>query len=229
MKNILLLHGALGSSEDLTGLGDHLKKEGLNVYSFSFSGHAKSEFKEHFGIVQFAKEVEDFISENDLKGLSIFGYSMGGFVSLYLASKQPGLIENIITLGTKFDWSKASVDKETKLLDPKVITEKVPAFAKSLVEKHGSSWTDLLPKTATLMREINEKYFLNAEILKRIHIKTLIGLGDRDPMVSLEETVTTYKMLPDAQMYMLPKTKHPLESANLVLLSKIIVEFIAQE
>lgn len=229
MKTILLLHGALGYSEDLAALATGLKNEGFTVHSFSFSGHGKTPLREAFSIVQFAKEVEDYISEKNLKNISVFGYSMGGFVALYLASKQPHLLEKIVTLGTKFDWSKTSVDKEIKMLDPTVIREKVPGFAKALEAKHGHTWADLLVKTATLMREINEKDFLSADSLKNISTKTLIGLGDRDPMVSLEETTTIYKKLKNAQMFMLPNTKHQLESGNTYLLSKIIFEFITHE
>ncbi|PBQ31621.1 alpha/beta hydrolase [Sphingobacteriaceae bacterium] len=229
MKTILLLHGALGSSEDLRSLAITLEKEGLKVLIFNFSGHGKSDFREVFSIPQFAKEVESFISEKELKNISVFGYSMGGFVALYLASKHPNLFEKIITLGTKFDWSQASVDKETKMLDPKVIAEKVPAFAKSLDAKHGEAWTTLLPKTAALMREINEKDFLSHEVIKSVSVPTLLGLGDRDQMVSLEETLKVYKTLPNAQMYMLPKTKHQLESANLKLLTNTILEFVTYD
>jgi len=229
MKNILLLHGALGSSEDLVSLENALKKENLKVYTFSFSGHGKTPFKDKFGIEQFVKELEGFIKEKKLSELTVFGYSMGGYVALFLASQQNDLIQKIITLGTKFDWSKNSVDKETKMLDPKIISEKVPAFAKALETKHGEVWNDLLLKTADLMREIHEKEFLTTELLKGLQIPALLGLGDKDQMVSLEETTGVFKLLPNAAMFMLPKTKHQLESANLNLLSKVILDFVTQD
>jgi hypothetical protein len=77
------------------------------------------------------------------------------------------------------------------------------------------------------MRELQELQLLNAASLKTITNQTLIGIGDRDKMVSLEETVEVYKQLPAGFMYMLPATKHPVETADISLLSKLIEDFIA--
>jgi hypothetical protein len=51
----------------------------------------------------------------------------------------------------------------------------------------------------------------------------LIGLADKDNMVSLEETTAVYKQLKNGAMYMLPNTKHPIEIVNVGLLLKIIL------
>ncbi len=228
MKNIILLHGALGAAEDLYPLSCSLKNEAFSTHSFSFSGHSNTAFGTSFGIGQFAEELEIFILENNLKNTSVFGYSMGGFIAIYLASKQPALIRNIVTLGTKFNWSAEAIEKETKMLNPEMIMEKVPAFARSLEAKHGHLWKDLLQKTADLMREIGQKEFLNAEVLKTLNTPLLLGIADKDQMVSLDETVTVFKTLPKAAMYMLPQTKHQLESVNVSLLSKVIFDFVSR-
>lgn len=228
MKTIILLHGALGSSEDLVPLAQTLENSGLAVYPFSFSGHGKSSFKTTFGIEQFSEELKNFILEKDLKNASVFGYSMGGFVALYLASKNPELIEKIITLGTKFNWSKESVDKETRMLDPDLMLEKVPAFAKSLELKH-SEWRELLAKTAAMMRELGGKDLLSIETVKALNLPVLLGIADKDQMVTLDETLPVFKALPKASMYMLPHSKHPLESVNIDLLGKLIEDFLLKK
>jgi pimeloyl-ACP methyl ester carboxylesterase len=228
MKTLLLLHGALGCSDDLISLKARLEKEGLNVHTLGFSGHGKSAFKNAFGIPQFSGELAEYIEKNNLTRPTVFGYSMGGYVALNAASQING-IGKIITLGTKFNWSNTSVEKEMKMLDPKVISEKVPAFSSSLQAKHGEKWKELLSRTASLMREINEKQFLAPEVIKTLDLPILVGLGDSDQMVSLEETTNVYKALPKAGMYMLPKTKHLLESANLNILTNIIADFVTQD
>jgi hypothetical protein len=58
-----------------------------------------------------------------------------------------------------------------------------------------------------------------------IENKVLIGLADKDNMVSLEETTSVYKQLKNGAMYMLPNTKHPIEAVNLELLGKIVLVF----
>jgi hypothetical protein len=54
-------------------------------------------------------------------------------------------------------------------------------------------------------------------------------LGDRDKMVSLEETVTVSKQLPNASLAVLPQTSHPVEKADPVVLSFFIRRFICGE
>jgi esterase/lipase len=226
MKNVVLLHGALGAASDLTALAESLKSLGIIAHSLSFSGHGTTPFSAGFGIDQFAKELEDFILKNSLKDVSVFGYSMGGFVALHLATQKPELIDKIVTLGTKFNWSKETVDKETKLLDPEIMIQKIPAYTKLLEAKHGQQWKELVVKTADMMKQMGERNFLDAESLRKINSQTLIGIADKDQMVGLDETVSVYKALPAGCMYMLPNTKHQMESVNIGILSRIILDFI---
>ncbi len=72
-----------------------------DVYTLNFSGHGGKPAEAEFSIKQFAKEVLEWIKEKKFPKLSIFGYSMGGYVGLYMSSHYPELIVSIITLGTK--------------------------------------------------------------------------------------------------------------------------------
>lgn len=224
MKNIILLHGAIGAKDQLDTLSVELKQQGFNVFSFSFSGHGKTPFQSQFGIEQFALELEQFIKNNHLEKPSIFGYSLGGYVALYLSHQQPNLLGNIITLGTKFEWSPEISQKEIKMLDSKTIAEKVPKFAEALQTRHGDDWRLLLQKTTEMMLSLGNENALKLSDLYAIENNILIGLADKDNMVSLNETLFVYKQLKNGSMYMLPNTKHPIESVNVNLLTKIITE-----
>jgi esterase/lipase len=161
--------------------------------------------------------------ENKLENPSVFGYSMGRYVALYLAHQQPSLLGNIITLGTKFEWSPEISAKETKMLDSKTIIEKVPKFAEALQKRHGKDWELLLQKTAEMMLSLGNKNALPLSDFAAVENKVLIGLADKDNMVSLEETTAVYKQLKNGAMYMLPNTKQPIEIVNVGLLLKIIL------
>lgn len=221
MKNIILLHGAIGAKDQLEPLAAELKQQGYNVFTLSFSGHGQTPFASHFGIEQFALELEQFINENKLNQPTVFGYSMGGYVALYLAHRNPSILGNIITLGTKFEWSPEIAQKEVKMLDSKTIIEKVPKFAEALQKRHGQDWELLLQKTAEMMLNLGNKNALSLTDFTTIENKVLIGLADKDTMVSLEETTAVYKQLKNGAMYMLPNTKHPIETVNVDLLVEI--------
>lgn len=222
MKTIILLHGAIGAKDQLEPLAIELKQQGYNVFTLSFSGHGQTPFAANFGIEQFTLELEQFITTNNLQQPTVFGYSMGGYVALYLAHQQPALLGDIITLGTKFEWSPEIAQKEVKMLDSKTIIEKVPKFADSLQKRHGNNWELLLQKTAEMMLSLGTKNTLSLTDFTSIENNVLIGLADKDTMVSLEETTAVYKQLKNGAMYMLPNTKHPIETVDV----KLLVEFI---
>lgn len=222
MKTIILLHGAIGAKDQLEPMAAELKQQGYNVFTLSFSGHGQTPFASNFGIEQFALELEQFINENKLNQPSVFGYSMGGYVALYLAHRNPSVLGNIITLGTKFEWSPEIAQKEVKMLDSKTIIEKVPKFAEALQKRHGQDWELLLQKTAEMMLSLGNKNALSLTDFASIENKVLIGLADKDTMVSLEETTAVYKLLKNGAMYMLPNTKHPIETVDAKLLFELI-------
>lgn len=222
MRNILLLHGALGTAKDLEKLAIALSGKGVKTHLFSFSGHSKTEFRDTFGIEQFSQELGEYINNQKLRDVELFGYSMGGYVALYYALHN-GSVSKVITLGTKFNWNEETVKKETGMLNPDILEEKVPAFASSLAAKHGVNWKELVGKTAQMMWDIKHKNFIHPLNLNRINSKVLIGLADNDQMVTLDESFNIYKSIPKAQMYMLPGTRHSFETVNVDLLTSIIV------
>jgi esterase/lipase len=143
-----------------------------------------------------------------------------------MCRKDQSHLNKIITLGTKFNWTQKSAANERKNLQPDIMQEKIPAFTKSLHEKHGEAWRDLVLKTADLMQDIADKNYLSDEDLKQINRPVLIGLADKDQMVSLEESTHVFKSLSNAAMYMLPNSKHSIESIDVKLLATIIKTFI---
>jgi hypothetical protein len=112
-----------------------------------------------------------------------------------------------------------------KMLDAKTITEKVPKFAEDLKTRHGNEWEALLQKTADMMIDLGANNLMKLADYSAITNNILIGLADKDTMVSLDETLAVYKQLKNGAMYILPNTKHPIESVNVSLLAKIISDF----
>jgi len=227
MQQILLLHGAIGSKEQLKGLGEILSSS-YKVHSINFSGHGGSAFpSDPFSIISFAEEVTGFLRSNDLHQINIFGYSMGGYIAMYLAKNHPGKIKKAITLATKFSWNKAISEKEIKMLNAEKIEEKIPSFAAALKERHHpQNWKLVLEKTIEMLAEMGDNNPLQPKDYLTIGQPVLLMLGDRDKMVTLEETLAVYKDLPDAQLSVIPNTPHPIELANTKRLAFEISSFL---
>lgn len=212
MGNILLLHGAFGAMDQLADLENSLV-DSYVVHRLNFSGHGGSPFTgESFSIELFATEVIDFLDKNEIETINLFGFSMGGYIAMYLAIHHPHRINKIVTLATKFNWDTTIAVKEAKMIDPDNIEKVLPAFANSLQKRHApNDWKTLLQKTAAMLLQMGKDNPLKPDDYASIHHPTLLMLGDRDKMVSLEETLVVYKKLPNAQLAILPNTSHPLE------------------
>lgn len=226
MKPIILLHGAIGAKDQLEPLAKELQTNGYQTYSLNFSGHGQTPFHTNFGIQQFADELLEFVVKTHLIRPVVFGYSMGGYVALYLASQKPGLFDEIITLGTKFEWSPEIAQREIKMLDTKTISEKVPKFATALQTRHGNDWELLLKRTAEMMIELGNNNLLNPTTFSQIKNKVFIGLADNDTMVSIDETNNASSKIVGAKRFTLPNTKHPIETVNLNYLESLIRDFL---
>ena len=84
MKKLLLLHGALGTKKQFNPIKKILAKK-FEIYDFDFDGHGATELKEGFSIELFSENVSQFLLENKIEKINIFGYSMGGYVALHAA------------------------------------------------------------------------------------------------------------------------------------------------
>jgi pimeloyl-ACP methyl ester carboxylesterase len=151
---------------------------------------------------------------------------MGGYVALWLAQHHPDHVEKIITLGTKFDWSIESAEKEVKKLNPEKIQEKVPAFARILEHRHApNNWKELLYKTADMMLGLGEAPLLTQSILQQIETPTLICLGDVDDMADRNYSEEVANYLPNGSFNLLKSTPHPIEKCDLSMLLELIEGF----
>jgi pimeloyl-ACP methyl ester carboxylesterase len=226
MKTLLLLHGAIGSSAQLVPLQENLQSQ-YTIHTLNFPGHGGAHLPDTFSIPLFANTVKSYIQEHNLTHVSIIGYSMGGYVALYLARQNPELIEKVITLATKFEWDEAIAAKEIKMLQPDVIEQKLPAFAKIVEERHApQSWKRVLELTKDLLIELGKQNALTLTDYSEIKTPVQLLIGDRDKMVSIEETVAVYKQLPNAQLGILPATPHPIEQVDIELLTFHVKRFI---
>jgi pimeloyl-ACP methyl ester carboxylesterase len=223
MHPVLLLHGALGSKTQLDQLKASIEADGLRVYSMNFSGHSGDPFQEKFGIEVFTEDVFRFLQRNQLAKVDIFGYSMGGYVALWLAHKHPERVGKIVTLGTKFDWDPTSAEKEVKKVNPEKIQEKIPAFARILEHRHApNDWKELLNKTAFMMTGLGDNPLITKEILQKINHEVLILLGDHDDMADHSYSKEVSQLLPKGEYKVLENTHHPIERTDLRLLKKIL-------
>lgn len=224
MPNLILLHGALGNPDVFKPYFETLSLY-FTIHTPLFSGHGNSELPaDGISIQKYTEELTEYCTENNLTDVFILGHSMGGYVALCYAMKNPENVNSIITLGTKFNWTEEQALKESKMLNPDIILEKIPQYAQLLETQHGSKWKQLLPAIADLMIDLGKNPPLENN-LARINTPVQIMIGDKDNMVSIEENISVYRNLPNAKLAVLPDTKHPMDKVRPSLLLCLIKDF----
>ena len=227
MKTILLLHGALGTKEELLPLERALSID-FTVHSINFHGHGGEPIQNEFSIEYFARQVLDWLEEKQIDSINIVGHSMGGYVGLYLAHNYPEKIESVVTLGTKLYWDVSVAEKEILQLDPATIEAQSPAFAEVLKKRHApADWRTVLIHIAAMLRHIGHFNPVRLEDFSKIQPPVLLMVGDKDKMVSLVETTTVFKELPNSQLAVLPNTPHDITETDVVLVTCMIKRFLS--
>ncbi len=226
MQHLLFLHGALGTKNQFAGLESALAHR-FRTHAINFSGHGRVPSHHHaFTIQNFAHEVLDWMNEQQIKTIDVFGYSMGGYVALWLARFYPERVGKLITLGTKWKWNKEEASRETALLDADKIVAKVPHYAATLAEQHGEQeWRSMMAKTALLMNDLAHTHLAEQDFVKVEH-PVLILLGEEDKMVTRQETEWVGRLLKQASVKVLNQVPHPLDKVPVKLLTPEIENFL---
>ena len=61
-----------------------------------------------------------------------------------------------------------------------------------------------------------------------IAARVRIGVGDRDQMVTIEESVAAYRRLQKGELQVFPRTPHPIERVPIKLVADAVLDFLAE-
>ncbi|GAB4495223.1 MAG: hypothetical protein OHK0019_23700 [Saprospiraceae bacterium] len=225
---ILLLHGALGSAAQFDILKKHLPAD-RPVFALNFPGHSGEPNDAPFSMKGFSDFVLQFLEKEKITQADIFGYSMGGYVALYLAWKNPERLRRIFTLGTKLDWSPETAAGMNRMFDPEKIEAKVPQFAETLAKTHAPlDWKVVCRNTAAFLADLGNGLGIPKAAFGQIACPVTIGLGELDNLVTQEESRAAADALPNSRFEILTGCKHPIEQTDFVLLAERTKEFFAE-
>jgi pimeloyl-ACP methyl ester carboxylesterase len=180
-----------------------------------------------------ADDVAAFIQALNLTKPLVFGYSDGGQIALEIGMRYPGLTGAIVLGATTYKLSETSINtfkalgfeklgvvniEQIQRDNPELITllrtEHVraddPDYWKILLKQYSVLWWAPLDYTADGFHKITEP--------------TLILQNDRDEFVELEQAIGMYRFIPNAELAILPNSKH--SSPNAKLLTDTALDFL---
>ncbi|WP_420457473.1 alpha/beta fold hydrolase [Rubrivirga sp.] len=225
---LLVLHGALGSTELETDRLIRVWERDFQVIGLDLPGHGRSgplagpapTWRPYVGAAITALET---VAAGPA---AVFGFSMGGGVALALARQRPDLVSRLAVHGVNVQWDRAEVEAMTNPMDPATMEAEHPFWARRLSEVHGADrWRGLVDQMIAFTRGLPDDRMPDAD-LAQIAIPTLVSAGDRDRFFDVRHAVGLWRALPDARLQILPGLDHPIQGVDVPTFAAGVREFL---
>lgn len=226
---VLLLHGALGNGAQLDPLATRLAGR-ARVLPVEFEGHGLgAPGVRPYRIEHFAENALEILTRAGRAPVVVVGYSMGGYVGLWLARHHPDRVAALFTLGTKAWWDAEGAAAEARQLDAEGLRARAPRFAATLASRHGeATWPAVVERTAAMMREMGASPPLAESDFAAVACPVRVVVGDRDATATLEGSARLAHTLPAGDLEVLPRTPHPVERVSWDRLAWSLTDFMSE-
>jgi pimeloyl-ACP methyl ester carboxylesterase len=221
---VVLLHGGMGSSDDLAPQATALATS-HRVVAFDRRGHGRTaDTGQPFSYPLMAEETIAVLEDVVGGPATLIGWSDGGIVALYAALSRPDLVRSLVLIGTNFHRD-GLLPEFFDVADDDPMLEMLGAAYAERSPDGGGHWPEVVAKTMALWRAQPD---LTVDDLARIGAPALVLAGDDEP-ISLAHTSTLYESLPKGQLAVVPGTSHLLVLEKSELVNRLIVDFLADD
>ena len=229
---LLLLHGWGDSGSKWYVTAERLS-EGRQVFLLDLPGFGGSDVPEEaWGVDDYRKVVEQFVSEMELDAPIVLGHSHGGKIACHFATA--GNICSGLVLVASSGVDRRSFEKTLRIYLYKLMKQEL-----LLCGKRGQKILDKLRNTmgstdyrqagsmrGTLVRVVNQKLF---SILPSIRIPTLIVWGSEDTILDMKQAKIFRRLIPDSYIRVVWGSSHHPHLDAPVELAEIINEFVSAQ
>ena len=177
---------------------------------------------------QFAEDAALIIKDIFKTGekVDVMGFSEGAITSYILASSHPELVRRLVAIGGPLGAYGASIEdlESDAEVTPEFMQQQVPDLVARRKNQmiHPEQWDQLI-------RDLNAMYdrmvYVKQEEIRAIKAPTLIMAGDKDE-TRKEHFVEIFKLLPNAQMAIIPGCGHVIFRCKPDLSIEIMSDFL---
>jgi pimeloyl-ACP methyl ester carboxylesterase len=220
----LLLHGGLVTVEVSFGKLRPLLAGFCRTIGIEQQGHGRT--KDLDRPMTYEQMVEDtamLLDRIGISGADVVGWSDGGIVALGLASLRPDLVRRIAVIGAGYSAQAETAETRSMMQALGPNDPGLAGFRRAyeMVAPRPENWPELLRKVQGLWAGFAG---WDADAMRGIAAPCLIMLGDRD-ILRLEHAVDLYRIIPNAQLAVLPATDHSAPITRAEWIAPMLREF----
>jgi len=221
---LVLLHGGGDTIE--TSFGRILPSLARDRQVIAFEqrgfGHTADDDRP-FGFEDSADDTAALLEYLQIKRADLFGFSNGGSIALHVAIRHPTLVRRLVvcTAIMKRAWVSSQFWEAMKTAEPNTMPPELrDAYLK--VAPHADNLESFFFKCRNRMRDFKD---VPDESLRAIKAPTLVLSSDGDVMLP-EGSVALFRLLPHAQLAILPGVQHMQITSKTNVLIPMISEFL---
>jgi pimeloyl-ACP methyl ester carboxylesterase len=204
---LVLLHGGGDTIETSFGqiLPELARTRRIIAFERQGYGHTTDIADRPFSFEQFADDTVALLDSLGVSEADLFGFSNGGTVALHVAISHPERVRKLVLASAFFSHDAAEpafwngFATATPDVMPKILRDAYLAVA-----PHPENFERFFYKGVNLMRNFQD---IPREELQAMRAPALIICGDSDVMRP-EHAVEEYRLIPNAQLAVLPGTDH---------------------
>lgn len=235
---LILLHGGSGTLDEWRPMIPFFASF-FHVYVLDSRGHGKTDNPAgKLSYRMMADDVAAFIEALEIPRPLVCGYSDGGQIALELALRHPGLARALVVGAAWYRFSEEYVNalKTWGFEKPgeynfEWVEANFPFFVEDWKKSHYREgdpdyWKKLMLQLSDLWLtplDYSESDF------KRITDPVLILIGDRDGMVPLDDAIGMYRMIPTAELAVIPNADHMGVLMKPETFTHLLLEFLKRQ
>lgn len=235
---LILLHGGSGTLDEWRPMIPSFAPH-FHVYALDSRGHGKTDNPAgRLSYRTMADDVAAFVRALVIPRPLVCGYSDGGQIALELALRHPGLARALVVGAAWYRFSEEYVNAlKTWGFEKRGeynfgwVEANFPFFVEDWKKSH---YRDGDPEYwKSLMLQLSEMWLTPHEYsesdFKRITDPVLILIGDRDGMIPLDDAIGMYRLIPGAELAVIPNADHMGVLTNPEPFIRIVLEFLKRQ
>ena len=205
-RPLVLIHGGVSTIDTNFGKVRPPLAKNWKTVAVELQGHGHTaDIDRPLTFEQMAEDIAALLRQLQTENADFVGYSIGGGVGLRIAMRYPDLVRKLIVIGTTYnnDGLVPGLVGAFKTMKPEDIpAEFREAYARTAPDP--KQWPTLVAKVMRLLLEFKG---WRPEDIQSIKAPVLVMIGDAD-VVRPEHAVQMFRLLPYAQLAVLPGTDH---------------------
>lgn len=208
---VLLLHSGGMCGEEwqpqIPALARHFR-----VIAPDLPGHGKSPMRaERLRVRDMGQAVLELIDHLGLEQAHLVGSSLGGAVALWLVVNYPQRVDKLVLYRVGHRKSAESYEGTRAMADPAYWHGVgLDRWLSRIHEPQGGpeAWKTVIRRVSDALDPADSDHDYPLEALHDLLQPTLIVVGDRDPLVPLEQALAMYHAIPDCGLWVMPHASH---------------------